>query len=126
MISQEAVDAFNSRITVNANNIKTMKPSELDRVKAHGSNAEALLKNRDLALFIHQYKFEILDQLSNITGYTEDDNNKRVALSNQLAGLDGFVTSLQRAMYMKNKVVTMQTTPSAQPTYENLKGNEVL
>ena len=121
MLTPETIDAFNTRLTVNLNTIKTMKPSQLDQVKSQGSNAEALLKNRDLALFIHQYKFELLDSLSAITGYTEEDNNKRVAISNQLAGIDGFVASLQRAVYMKNRVVTLQQEPTP-----NLKGNEVL
>ena len=112
MLTQDTIDAFNTRLTVNLNTIKTMKPSQLDQVKASGSNAEALLKNRDLALFIHQYKFEITDALSAITGHKEEDNNQRVALSNQLAGIDGFVASLQRALYMKNRVVTLQTEPA--------------
>ena len=121
MLTQETIDAFNTRLSVNLNTIKTMKPSELDRVKSQGSLAEALLKNRDLALFIHQYKFEIADNLTAITGHTEENNNQRVAFSNQLAGIDGFVASLQRAVYMKNRVVTLQTEPAP-----NLKGNEVL
>jgi hypothetical protein len=125
MISNEAIEAFNSKLTVNLNTIKTMKPSQLDQVKSHGSAAEVLLRNRDLALFVHQYKFEVLDSITAITGYTEEDNNKRVAFSNQLAGVDGFIASLQRAVYMKNKVVTQQN-PSAEPTFTNLKGNEVL
>ena len=125
MLTQETIDAFNTRLTVNLNTIKTMKASELDRVKAQGSLAESLLKNRDLALFIHQYKFEIADNLTAIVGHTEENNNQRVALSNQLAGIDGFVASLQRAVYMKNKVVTLQN-PSVEPSFTNSKGNEVL
>lgn len=121
MLTQETIDAFNTRLTVNLNTIKSMKPSELDRVKAQGSQAEALLTNRDMALFIHQFKFELTDALTAIGGYTEEDNNKRVAISNQLAGIDGFVASLQRAVYMKNRVVTLQTAPTP-----NSKGNEVL
>jgi hypothetical protein len=124
MIEQTAIDAFNARLTVNINNIKTMKPSQLDQVKNEGSQAEALLKNRELALFIHQYKFELLDALTDISGHSEEDNSRRVAISNQVAGLDGFVTALKRSVYMKNKVVTMQAQP-AQPT-DNFKGNEVL
>jgi hypothetical protein len=86
MLTQDAIDAFNTRLTVNLNNIKTMTASELDRVKAHGSTAEALLKNRDLALFIHQHKFDVVDQLTQITGHSVDDNSRRIAFSNQLAG----------------------------------------
>jgi Fic family protein len=112
MLTQDTIDAFNSRLTIDVNTIKTMAPSELDRVKAHGSTAEALMKNRDLALFVHQYKFELADALSSITGHTQEDNNRRVAISNQLVGLDGFIATLKRAVYMKNRVVTQQTGPA--------------
>ena len=111
MITTDAIDAFNSRLTVNLNSIKTMKTSQLDQVKSLGSNAEALLKNKDLALFVHQFKFELADALTAITGHTEEDNNRRVAYSNQLAGIEGFIQSLHRAVHMKNKVVTQQTGP---------------
>ena len=111
MISPDTIEAFNSRLTVNLNSIKTMKPADLDRVKNLGSQAEALLKNRELAMFVHQFKFELADALTAITGHTEEDNNRRVAYSNQLAGIEGFIQSLHRAVYMKNKVVTQQTEP---------------
>ena len=113
MISTDAIEAFNSKLTVNLNTIKTMKPGQLDQVKAQGSNAEALLKNKDLALFVHQFKFELADALTSITGHTEEDNNRRVAFSNQLAGIEGFIQSLHRAVYMKNKVVTQQAEPAS-------------
>lgn len=111
MLSQDTIDAFNSRLTVNLNTIKDMTASQLDRVKAHGSSAEALLKNKDLAMFVHQWKFEVLDQLSSISTHSADDNAKRIALNNQLAGIDSFVASLQRAVYMKNRAVTLQQEP---------------
>ena len=113
MITTDAIEAFNSKLTVNLNTIKTMNPGPLDQVKAQGSNAEALLKNKDLALFVHQFKFELADALTSITGHTEEDNNRRVAFSNQLAGIEGFIQSLHRAVYMKNKVVTQQAEPAS-------------
>lgn len=118
MLTPEAVDAFNTRLTANLNNIKTMTAGEQDRVKSHGSAAEALLKNKDLALFVHQWKFEILDQLTEVSGHTADENARRVALTNQLAGMESFVASLKRAVYLKNKVVTQQSK-AAEPTYFN-------
>lgn len=116
MIEQAAIDAFNSRITVNLNNLKTMTASQLDQVKAHGSQAEALLKNREFAMFVHQFKFEVLDTITSVTGHTPDDNSKRVALSNQLSGIDSFVASLQRAVYLKNRAVNLhQEGPVGDP-----------
>lgn len=120
MITQETIDAFNSRLTVNLNTIKDMTASQLDRVKAHGTAAENLLKNKDLAMFVHQWKFEVIDQLTAITGHSQDDNAKRIALNNQLAGIDSFVASLQRALYMKNRAVTLQQEPVERNFKENL------
>jgi hypothetical protein len=121
MIKQDTIDAFNTRLNVNLNNIRTMTPSQLDLLKQNGSVAEALLKNRDLALFVHHFKFDLADALSGITGHTEEDNNRRVAFSNQLAGIDGFIASLKRAVYLKNRVVTQQSEPAHNP-----KESEVL
>lgn len=115
MIEQTALEAFNSRVKVNLSNMKEMKPSQLDQVKATGSDAEALLKNKQLAMFIHITKFDLTDELSNIVGHTADDNNRRVAISNQLAGLQSFIDTLQRAVYYKNRVVSYQNG-SANPT----------
>lgn len=112
MLTREAIEAFNSRLTVNLNNIKSMTASELDRVRSHGSSAEALLKNKDFALFVHQWKFEQLDALAAISGHTQDDNARRIALNNQIAGIDSFVASLQRAVYMKNRAVSPQRDPA--------------
>jgi hypothetical protein len=121
MLTQDTIDAFNTRLTVDLNTIKHMTASELDRVKQHGSTAEALIKNRDLAMFVHQYKFELADTLAAIAGHTQEDNNRRVAISNQLVGLDGFISTLKRAVYMKNRVVTLQTEPA-----HNFKESKVL
>ena len=52
MINEEAVNAFNNRLTANLNTIKTMTPAQLDRVKSIGTSAENLLKNKEFILFI--------------------------------------------------------------------------
>jgi len=115
MLTPETIDAFNTRLTVDLNTIRTMRPAQLDQVRSQGSAAEALLRNKDFALFVHQYKFEILDAITAVTGHREEDNGRRVALSNQLTGIDGFVDSLHRAVYMKNRVVSNQATNSGNP-----------
>lgn len=109
MINNDAVDAFNNRLTADLNNIKKMTPAQLDRVKEQGSQAENLLKNRDFAYFVHQFKFDRVDVLSEIGGHTDADNSQRVAISNQLTGVDEFVKTLKRAVYFKNRVVSLQT-----------------
>lgn len=121
MIEQETIQAFNSRLNVDLNNIKKMTPGQLDAVKHYGSQAEALLKNKDLALFIHHFKFEVADALSAISSHAPEDNARRVALSNELRGIDQFIATLQRAVYMKTKAVNLQTTKVQDPAEDPLK-----
>ena len=109
MIEQDVVDAFSNKMAANLNDLKRMTPSQLDRVKTIGSNAENILSNREFILFVRQFQLEVIDALTDIKGHTADDNNLRVALTNQLSGIDGFIQVLKRAQYMKNKVVTQQT-----------------
>ena len=108
MINEDVVDAYNNRLTADLNNIKTMTAAQLDRVKTVGTAAENLLKNRDFAQFIHQFKFERIDVLADIGGHTAIDDAQRVAVANQLTGVDEFVRSLKRTIYIKNRVVSLQ------------------
>lgn len=116
MITPDATQAYNARLTVALGDLAGLSPERQDQVKAHGSRAEALLRNPDLAQFIHQYKFEVCDALAAINTHDSDANLKRVALTNHLAGIDQFVASLQRAVYMKNRVVSQQASPVSAPT----------
>lgn len=116
MLNDTFVDAFNSRITVNVNTIKLMTASQMDRVKLLGDQAEELLKNKNLALFVHTTRIDILDVATGITAHTEQDNNHRIALSNQLAGLDAFVEQLKTAVRNKNLVVKQLASGGAVPT----------
>lgn len=104
MINEEVVEAYNRRLTIDLSNLKNLSASQKDAVKNYGSLAEALIKNRDLAMFIHHYRFEVNDQLVAITQHTAEANAERIALANQLAGVDAFVNSLKRAVYRKNRL----------------------
>lgn len=112
MIEQTVIDAFNARQTVDLNNIKKMTPEQLDRVVKNGTAAESIIRNRDFAQFVHQYKFEVCDALTEVSGHTAEDNSRRVALSNQLAGIDGFISTLKRAAFFKQKVVSLREQQS--------------
>jgi hypothetical protein len=119
MIDQDAINAYNSRITATIGTLNKLSPGQQDAVKAHGSRAEALLKNHDLVQFIHQFRFEVTDALASVSGHDTESNARRVALSNQLSGMDAFVASLQRAVYMKNRVVSEQEGPRSAPRDPN-------
>lgn len=104
MLNPEAVESFNTRLTRPISDVTKLTASERDRVRTQGDRAEALLKNRDFAQFIHEFKFEVCDDMAAIRGHTADDNSRRVALSNQIAGIDSFVALLQRAVYYRTRV----------------------
>lgn len=108
MLKPEAVEAFNARLRVDPNSIKKMTASQLDAVKSWGSKAENLLTNKDLAQFIHEYKFDLADQLADIIGHDEESNARRIAIANKIAGVDDFINVLKRATYYKNQAVSQQ------------------
>ena len=104
MINENSIEFYNTRLTFDYANIKNLTPQQKDRIRNYGSQAENLMKNKDLAMFIHHYKFEVADQLAGIRGHTPDDNALRIALSNELSGIDNFINTLKRAVYYKNKI----------------------
>ena len=110
MIQDDVVEAFNTRMTVDLNNYKKFTPAQRDQAKKYGSDAEALLKNRELALFVHHFKFDLADGLITIPGHSADDNARRVAVANQLTGMDAFIASLKRAVMIKNRILEWETT----------------
>jgi hypothetical protein len=57
---------------------------------------------------MHEYKFELCDSLVDILSHTVEDNARRVAVANQIAGLDGFVVLLKRAVHYKNQAVSIR------------------
>jgi len=111
MIDQNSVEFFNNRLTYDLSNMKNLSPQQQDRIRNYGSQAENLLKNRDLAMFVHHFKFQLADELIEISGHTVDDNTKRIALSNELKGIDSFVNSLKKAVYYKNKLGNTEIVP---------------
>jgi hypothetical protein len=110
MISEEAVDAYNRRLTIDTSNPKKLTPSQRDAVKSYGSLAEALLVNRDLAMFVHHFKFEVNDAMANIRTHSDEANAERIALANQLSGIDSFVNTLKSAVYKKNVLVRSENS----------------
>jgi len=111
MIDDNSIEFFNSRLTIDFSNTKNLTPSQKDKIRNYGSQAENLLKNRDLAMFIHHFKFQITDELIAISTHSEIDNAERIALSNQLKGIDSFINSLKRAVILKNRFGNTEQVP---------------
>jgi hypothetical protein len=112
MIDENTVDFFNSRLTVDMSQPSKLTTGQKDQVRHYGSLAEALLKNRDLAMFVHHFKFSLADELASIRSHQPDDNARRIAVSNELAGIDNFVNSLKRAVYLKNRIGNTTEVPN--------------
>ena len=111
MIDSNTIDFYNSRLTVDMSQPSKLTTSQKDQVKHYGSLAEALLKNKDLAMFVHHFKFSLADELASIRSHQPDDNARRIAISNELSGIDNFVNSLKRAVYLKNRIVSTNEVP---------------
>lgn len=113
MIEKDTIDFYNSRLTVDMSQPSKLTTSQRDQVRHYGSLAEALLKNKDLAMFVHHFKFSLADELASIRSHQSDDNARRIAISNELAGIDNFVNSLKRAVHLKNRIGNTTEVPSA-------------
>jgi hypothetical protein len=113
MIEKDTIDFYNSRLTVDISQPSKLTASQKDSVRNYGSTAETLLKNKELAMFVHHFKFSLADELASIRSHTPDDNARRIALSNELAGIDNFVNSLKRAVYLKNRIGNTNQVPDA-------------
>ena len=109
MINEDTVEFYNNRLVLDYTKLKDLTPSQKDKIRHYGSQAETLLKNKDLAMFVHHWKFELTDTLSSIRGHSVDDNAQRIAYANELVGMDSFINSLKRAVYMKNKIGNVNT-----------------
>ena len=111
MINENSIEFYNNRLTYDFSNMKNMTTAQQDRIRVYGTQAENLLKNKDLAMFVHHFKFQLADELIEISGHTEVDNTKRIALSNELRGIDSFVSSLKKAVYLKNRLGNAEVAP---------------
>jgi hypothetical protein len=111
MIDENSIEFFNNRLTFNVNDFKNLTPSQKDKIRHYGSQAETLLKNRDLAMFVHHFKFELADELIETHGYSQEDNNEKIAIAHELKGIDKFINSLKRAVVLKNRVGNAEIAP---------------
>jgi len=107
MINEDVFEAFNNRL-ISVTEVNKLTTAQADRVKAMGSAAENLLKNRDFVLFVRQFQLETMDALNDISGYSEEENSKRIGLSNHFNAIDSFINLLKRQVVLKNRVVSLQ------------------
>lgn len=116
--SGKVIQDFKMRVE---DNLGKLSASQLDQVKVKGSQAEQLLNNPDFDTFLNWYRFNLFNDLSNVQGYGELENNKRIALSHNLSGIDGFVEYLNKLVKRKNEVVLYQNKKEV--SINNFNGN---
>lgn len=113
MIQEDVIQAFNARL-VDMNKLEKFGPHQRERVKIAGERAGLLLSNPDFAQFVYQYKFELLDELDSIKQYDDVSNNRRTAITHQVAGIQGFVDMLHRVVYYGKKTGNIENALNAQ------------
>lgn len=106
MLTPEQIAAHNSRVSIT--NVSKLTTEQQDRAISVGYDADRLLADPNLAMFINSFKFDIIDELGGLSSHTDEINNKRIGLSNQLSGVERFVEYLQRASILKDRLVTIQ------------------
>ena len=106
MLTPEQIAAYNTRVS--HTNINKLSADEQTQAINTGTDAQILLDNGSLALFINSVKFDIIEELGTMSSHTEEINNKRIALANELAGIERFVDSLRYAVNFKERLVTLQ------------------
>jgi hypothetical protein len=85
-------------------NQKALTVEQEDAIIQKGNLAEQLLSDEKLDLFINQYKFEVVTELSSFSSHSEEINNKRIALVNYISGVDGFIDYLKKAITAKERM----------------------
>jgi hypothetical protein len=58
---------------------------------------------------VHHFKFEVNDAMANIRTHSTEANAERVALANQLSGIDSFINTLKSAVYKRNKLIQSES-----------------
>lgn len=110
MIDDTARHSYNTRLTTVIRDVRALPVAAADRVVTHGTRAENLMANADFAQFMHETKFDVMDELAGLAGHTDTDNARRLALGHELRGLDRMISVLQRAQSMKQRVVNSRNT----------------
>lgn len=80
----------------------------------NGNSAQNVMNTRDVGIMWYLYKTQLSKNIANVRGHDEVANNTRIALSNQLACIEGFAAFLHQAVELgaKARSKTMGVPPS--------------
>ena len=100
---------FSNEIEIdNVNGLKNATASELDEAESLIRYAEILLNDAMFKKFMRSVNNEIINEIMSITGHSVDDNARRVALNNQLTGINKVVDKLQGVAKTKQRLVNQR------------------
>lgn len=85
---------------------KTLSSDEAYRVYNKGQSAAMLLTSDDFIEMFLERKFQIMDELTNISGYLEEDNQRRIKLSIELNALKNFKAVMDTAIKNGKELVS--------------------
>lgn len=106
MISKAAVQAFNTRLR-DTHRVEQFTPEIQARVLEHGDRARRLLADADLAQFIYEAKFGIIDDIQDTQGFDPAAETRRLALAHQLDGLQRLADTLHAAVSAGSRVAKL-------------------
>ena len=95
-----------SKIKVRQNKLSSI---DIHNIEQRSIQAETLLQNGPFADFFIERKFEIMDELSNIQGNAEEDNQRRIKLSIELNALNNLKATIKAAIKVKDNLVRNNT-----------------
>ena len=93
----------------NVNAFKGASAGQLDDYENKIRYAEGLLKDAEFARLMLVITNEITNTMKDIQGHTQEDNNRRIALANQLTGVYMLTDKLQTYINRKQSVVNART-----------------
>ena len=108
MSYDKAMNDFKTKLDTSIVNVSKLSPSQQDKLKQFGLAAEGLINNIEYDTFVNWYKFNLISELTGITGYSEEHNARRIAITHKIAGIEGFADYLQSLIKRKNEVVSLQ------------------
>ena len=89
--------------------------TERQEIRSQGAAAERILNDAEVMHFLMLTRSDIVEELTDISGFSEEFTNQRLALTYNLSGLERFVGQLRSAVVYKNRIVSEEAKVASGP-----------
>lgn len=97
---------------INTNNLTA---TQRQKIREQGENAQRILDDANVMNFLLVTRSDIVEELTKISGFSEEHISKRLALTYNLSGLERFVDTLRNAVIDKERIVSMEAKVASNP-----------